>query len=98
MATSTAGTTTTTRLPFFIQWQRGGLLPADLAAIRNRVINDRPQDGPANIWPGALENGVLYVPNRGYLQLVPGDWVGVGTVGWPFLISNGEMTADWIHS
>jgi hypothetical protein len=98
VATSTAGTNTTTRLPFFVQWQRGGLLAADLAAIRSRILNDRPQMGPGNIWPGALENGQLFVPNRGYLQLIPGDWVGVGTVGWPFLISAAEMTADWTHT
>lgn len=98
MATRTAGTNATTTLPFFVQWQRGGIAAADLAAIRNRVLNDRPQGGPGNIWPGALENGTLFVPNRGFLQLVPGDWVGVGTAGWPFLISNPEMVADWTHS
>ena len=46
-------------------------------------------------------NGLLYVPNRGVLQVMPGDWVGVDGFGWPILVSGRSIqtsTASWAHS
>lgn len=31
--------------------------------------------------------GLLFVPNRGVLKILPGDWIGVDPLGWPVLIS-----------
>ena len=37
---------------------------------------------------GILPNGTLWVPNRGYLKIYPGDYIMVDTVsGWPILVS-----------
>ena len=46
-------------------------------------------------------NGLLYVPNRGVLQVMPGDWVGVDGFGWPILVSGRSIqsaTTSWAHS
>lgn len=97
MATKTAGTNSTSVLPYAIQWQPAGLSAADLATIRNHILNNTVNGSP--IWPGALENGQLYLPTRGGpLKLVPGDWIAIGTTGWPFLIPADAFTADWTHS
>jgi hypothetical protein len=34
------------------------------------------------------KNNLLYVPNRGVLQILPGDAVGVDASGWPILVSS----------
>lgn len=55
-----------------------------------------------NTIPNALSTeGRLYVPNRGFLKVYPGDWIGVDTFGWPVLISGRSLqssTASWQHS
>jgi hypothetical protein len=51
--------------------------------------------------PSITNNGILYIPNRGYLQLYPGDWIGVDGFGWPILVSGRSIqtsTASWAHS
>jgi len=43
--------------------------------------------------------GLLYVPNRGILQVLPGDYVGIDSQGWPILVSkNSIANAAWTHS
>src|SRR5262245_50851841 len=38
--------------------------------------------------PGSfLPNGLLVIPNRGILRMLPGDFVGVDANGWPILVS-----------
>jgi hypothetical protein len=96
MATSTAGTNTTTRLPFALQFQSGGLSRADIASIAEHIKDDLNVTHP--IIPSAFEAGKLFIPNRGFLLLRPGDWIAVGTTGWPVLVESAAMTADWTHS
>lgn len=44
--------------------------------------------GPA----GAFSfNGLLYVPNRGVLKVLPGDVVAVDNAGWPILVSKASI-------
>ena len=45
------------------------------------------------VFPGAFDtNGMLYVPNRGWLRVLPGDIVAVGsTSGWPILLSANSL-------
>lgn len=98
MATKTLGTNANNTLPYAITWQPGGISAADLATIRNHILNDlisATAPASAAIWAGALESGALYIPNRGKLLLVPGDIIGVGTEGWPILLSAAEASADW---
>jgi len=51
-------------------------------------------------WPGAfMQNGILYVPNRGLLRVLPGDYVGVDANGWPILVSKFSIaTGGWTKS
>ena len=97
MATKTLGTAATTTLvamPF-------GSDPAiaDIAAIAAHILGDQNVSHP--IWPGAWANtGLLYVPNRGILQELPGDYVAYDpATGWPILLSaRAAAGASWVHS
>lgn len=99
MATRTLGSTLTTSLTA-IAWANGaaGLLPADLATVAQGIKNDLVNGLP--IFPGALNpNGLLLIPNRGVLKLLPGDYVGVDSQGWPVLISaNSIANGPWTHT
>lgn len=88
MATSTGGTKATTTLGTGVQFPgpngATSLADADVAAVANLILND--QD-PGQIVPGAWSRmGLLYVPNRGVLKTLPGDWVFVGPDGFPYLV------------
>ena len=56
--------------------------------------------------PGSfLPNGRLVIPNRGILQMLPGDFVGVDANGWPILVSlqsvltsGAYQSTSWTHS
>lgn len=101
MATKTLGTSATTSLNPAIQFLPGygsGMAAADIASMALAIKNDQINGNP--IFPNAFSsNGILYVPNRGFLQMLPGDWVGVDSAGWPILVSkNSIATAAWTHS
>ncbi len=104
------GTTTLSALQF---------LPAssqtDFAALGALILDDRSQvGGVANaapsakpIWPGALSRlGKLFIPNRGVLNLLPGDYIAVDANGWPILLSanaiaggsSPSVATSWTHS
>src|SRR4051812_20387680 len=94
MATITLGTNATTTLTA-IKFEKG-MTVADLAAIAVLILNDDTQAGgraatapsAKPIWPGAFsQNGLLSIPNRGILKVLPGDYIGVDANGWPILLS-----------
>lgn len=103
MATSTLGTTANndlTAVPFSPSSQV--LLPADMATINQAILDDQnvahPQASLSGVG-GFSYNGLLYVPNRGVLKVLPGDWVGVDANGWPILVSAYSIaTGGWTHS
>jgi len=70
-------------------------IDADIATINQLIKDDQNINLPA---PGAggwgwSRAGQLYVPNRGWLKMLPGDVVGVDTQsGWPILISARAFT------
>lgn len=75
----------------------GGSRVNNLTSAFMRATNSQ---GP---WPGAFNNnGRLYIPNRGWLTLLPGDWVAVDNTGWPVLLSQLAAGAggsgNWRHS
>ncbi len=76
----------------------GGMTAANVAAFALKVKNDINPAHP--IWPGAFSNnGLLFVPNRGVLKMLPGDVVMVDEFGWPILVSYGSIasgTTDWV--
>lgn len=99
MATKTLGTTANNSLTALAFLQGiGSLAAADAAAINNAIKDDL---NPAHPIAGGFSQGTgrLYVPNRGQLVILPGDWVGVDSQGWPILVSaNSIANAAWTHS
>ena len=102
MATKTLGTNATTSLNPALKFLPGygsGMSPADIAAIAQAIKNDLNPAHPVVNQQPFSSNGLLYVPNRCVLTMLPGDWVGVDSQGWPVLISaNSIANAAWTHS
>lgn len=89
---------------------------ADLAALAAKILDDRSNDSgqlaqtapsAKPIWPGAFNSGgQLYIPNRGVLQCLPGDYVAVDANGWPILLSANAIAGgaapsaatSWTHT
>lgn len=87
MALLAVGTDTTSSLSglTFIGGM-SGMNNVDQAALCNGIKDDKNVAHPR--WPGAFSsNGILYVPNRGELMILPGDVVAIDDQGWPILIS-----------
>ncbi len=104
------GTTTLSALKFL-----PGSNQTDFAALAALILSDGSQNGGvANaapsakpLWPGALSrDGHLYIPNRGVLQILPGDYIAVDANGWPILLSANAIaggaapsaSTSWTHS
>jgi len=98
MATVTLGTTAQTSLT--AKAFAGAMSPADIATIANAIKDDLNNLHP--IWPGAFaQTGLLYIPNRGVLQMRVGDYVGVdAATGWPILVSARAAASNpqWVHT
>lgn len=62
---------------------------ADIAAIALGIKNDQIDIAGAHpVFPDAFNKmGLLYVPNRGILQVLAGDVVAIDNNGWPILVS-----------
>lgn len=98
MATKLAGTATTTSL-IAIKWQRAGISAADLATIRNAILQYNVNTQPK--VPGAFECGVLYYPNNktpGGFRLSEGDWLMVDGAGFPVVIPGAVFATSWVHN
>lgn len=95
MATGTLGTNANNSLTS--KQFTGAMAAADIAAITNSIKNEQINGFP--IWPGAwAQTGLLYIPNRGVLKMLPGDYVGVDNQGWPILVSKNSVAAgNWTH-
>lgn len=100
MATHTFGTSATNSLTAVTyNMARATLSDADLATICNAIFDD---GGIYPLVPGAfVRNGLLVVPRRGVLKILPGDIVAVDTtasVGWPILVSaNAKANGAWTY-
>lgn len=99
MATSTLGTNATSSIPQALKYLPGlgsGMAPADIATICNAILND--QNRSLRVGGAFSSAGQLFVPNRGVLQVLPGDWVGVDNRGWPILLSADTIANGlWTH-
>lgn len=95
MAVSTFGTNANSSLTALLS--SGAMAAADVAAIALAIKNDLVNGLP--IYPEAFsQKNLLYVPNRGVLQVRPGDWVAVDSQGWPILVSaNSVANGPWTH-
>lgn len=85
MATQTLGTDATNSLTALVFNQ--AKTTADFGTMIKGIKNDKNAD--LSIFPGAFSRqGLLYIPNRGVLQCLPGDVVAFdSTTGWPILVS-----------
>lgn len=96
MALKTLGTAATTTLAA-LAWNAQAN-QANVAQIAANILNDQNVAHP--IFPGAFQhNGTLYIPNRGMVRLLPGDYVAYDSTGWPIILSAGSAgSASWVHS
>lgn len=97
MALLTGGTSASTSLNAILY--NAAAANADVASTNNGILDDLNPAHPK--WPGAFaRTGLLYVPNRGVLKALPGDYVMFDTTtGWPILVSARAISAGpWAHS
>lgn len=101
MATRTLGTNATTSLTavLYAPGYGSGLLPADIATINNGIKDDINPAHPL-VGGGAFTvQGQLFVPNRGFLNILPGDFVAIDSTGWPILLSKyAAASGPWTHT
>jgi hypothetical protein len=99
MATLTLGTNATTSLTALL-FKRGigSMVAADQATLNNAILDDLNVAHPR--VRGAFDSqGLLTIPNRGILKVLPGDYVGVDDQGWPILVSAYSIANGlWTHS
>lgn len=99
MATKTLGTTANNSLTALAFLQGiGSMVAADQASINNGIKDDLNVSHP--LVRGAFDsNGMLIIPNRGVLKVLPGDWVGFDSRGWPILVSADAIASGpWTHT
>ena len=62
--------------------------------VGNQVVgSSTPYPVPTGGWS---RQGQLYIPNRGWLKVLPGDLVCVDANGWPILVSAFSiLTGGW---
>ena len=104
MATQTLGTATTSSLTAVAFSQTPSILSdADLATISYGILDDQNVAHPHAVLEGIgglVRQGRLFVPNRGSLLILPGDYIAIdSTTGWPILVSAAAAAgASWVHS
>ena len=117
MALLTLGSNATTTLSALKYRGGSSNTPADFAAYAALILDDQSktlgqlaQSAPSAkpIWPGAFNRfyGLLTIPNRGVLKVLPGDYIAVDANGWPILLSANAIaggtspsaTTSWTHS
>lgn len=100
MAVKTLGTTGQTSIAKALAFLSGygQLANADVATLNTAILDDINVAHP-NIPASFTVDGQLFIPNRGVLRVLPGDWVGVDTQGWPILVSKNSIANGlWVHS
>lgn len=88
MTTQTLGTTANNSLTALRMNKQA--VAADFATIMQGIKDDSVKvAGSHPIYPGAFsQQGLLYIPNRGVLQVKNGDVVAIDNNGWPILVSS----------
>src|SRR3989304_4308653 len=104
MATRTLGTNANNSLTA-VAFAKS-LLDADVATINIGIKDDKVGAAgahPISSFGGQCfsKQGILYVPNRGILQVLDGDYGAIDNNGWPILISANSIgygSTLWTHS
>lgn len=98
MATATLGTNATSSLTALGFTKAAA--DADIATLQQAIKDDLNVSHP--VYPGAYSKaGLLFIPNRGVLKVLPGDYVGVDASGWPILVSAYAIafgSTSWTHT
>lgn len=76
---------------------------ADIATMVSNLRDDQNINQPSPFSTGAMQgwsrNQQLYIPNRGWLKVFPGDLVCIDLVGWPILVSARSVAAGgWTNT
>lgn len=96
MATVTLGTTANNSLTA-IAYQ-SSVSPADFATIMLGIKDDLNVAKPV-LPEGLSRQGKLLIPNRGWINVLPGDYVAIDGNGWPILISSKVIgSSPWVHT
>lgn len=104
MATKTLGTAANnTLVAVAFSLDPAVLNSADLATINQHILDDQASAHPVAHYSGIggfVREGLLFVPNRGTLKILPGDYVAYDpATGWPILVSSlAAAGASWVHS
>lgn len=68
----------------------------DFATLQHAIKYDGVE-GNRVVPNGLAREGFLFVPRRGVLRILDGDFVGVDNTGWPILVSANSIASgvDW---
>lgn len=105
MPLGTLGTNATNTLSSIVQGAGTTGSAGDTAniALLNAAIKDDLNVAHPR-WPTAYtQQGLLMIPNRGILKVLPGDYIAVDATGWPILVSANAIASlspasSWTHS
>jgi len=99
VALKTLGTNATTSLTAYQQAPGISIGSGIGAQLKNSGKNDLINGNPRiEIYPGKIDGAEsrLFVPNRGSILVLAGDWIVIDSTGWPILISkNGVANGAW---
>lgn len=98
MALKTLGTNANNTLRALVY--QVNVAAADIATLKNNIKDDINVSHPL-LSMNFDHAGLLYVPNRGVLKVLAGDYVAYDARGWPILVSNDAATgagSSWTHS
>jgi hypothetical protein len=104
IATATLGTAANNTLVAVAFSQTPSVLSAaDLATINQHILDDQATAHPVAHYSGIggfVREGLLYVPNRGVLKCLPGDYIAYDpATGFPILVGAlAAAGASWVHS
>jgi hypothetical protein len=98
MALRTLGTAANNTLSAFVV-NTNDTIPADVATFNVAIKDDQINGNPIFNGPAYQLSGMLWVPNRGWLKALPGDFIAFDpATGWPILLSaRAAAGASWVH-
>ena len=99
MATRTLGTAANNTLTALVVGTND-VIPADVATFNAAIRDDQINGGPIFNGPAYYLGGNLFLPNRGIIRCLPGDYIAFNpATGWPILLSaQAAASANWVHS
>lgn len=99
MAIQTLGTNAVDSLNIAFAWSGVATATSSVRAINQAILDDKNPRHPVAQTSGCggfVKEGILYVPNRGSLQLFPGDVVALdSTSGQPILVPAFDRSLLW---